>query len=196
GSSMYSTPDLPHISTSEGLIGRDAPEMAISPAQNFLKPPPVPDTPTVTLASPLAPNSSATASVMGNTVLEPSILMIEGPALASAEAASSPPPLRCLLHAESTRGRERRRAGVNVRMELASGAWTTGFVGQQCDWRVEEVCRFGDGLKGELHLDAHAIGTLRDPVVGPTTEVVGLELPWVAGEVVTDRAAKLVTVGE
>ena len=49
--------------------------MSVSPRQNFLKPPPVPDMPTVTLTLPLVDRwkSSATASVIGNTVLEPSI---------------------------------------------------------------------------------------------------------------------------
>ena len=51
--------------------------MWVSPAQNFLKPPPVPDTPTVilTLPSVAMPNSSAIASVIGKTVLDPSTLM-------------------------------------------------------------------------------------------------------------------------
>ena len=50
--------------------------MSVSPRQNFLKPPPVPEMPTVTLTSPFLAfwNSSATASVIGYTVLEPSIL--------------------------------------------------------------------------------------------------------------------------
>ena len=57
-------------------IGREASEMSVSPRQNFLKPPPVPEIPTVTLTLPRFAfwKSSATASVTGNTVLEPSIL--------------------------------------------------------------------------------------------------------------------------
>src|SRR3970282_986792 len=57
-------------------MGRDASEMSVSPPQNFLNPPPVPEIPTVirTLGCALA-NSSATASVMGYSVLEPSILI-------------------------------------------------------------------------------------------------------------------------
>ena len=48
--------------------------MSVSPTQNFLKPPPVPEMPTVTLSAGLtARNSSATASVMRYTVLEPSM---------------------------------------------------------------------------------------------------------------------------
>ena len=49
--------------------------MSVSPRQNFLNPPPVPEIPTVTLTLPLVDcwKSSATASVIGKTVLEPSI---------------------------------------------------------------------------------------------------------------------------
>ena len=51
--------------------------MSVSPRQNFLKPPPVPETPTVTRTLPRfwIWNSSAYASEIGNTVLEPSILI-------------------------------------------------------------------------------------------------------------------------
>ncbi len=51
--------------------------MSVSPRQNFLNPPPVPEMPTVTRILPRLAiwNSSATASVIGNTVLEPSILI-------------------------------------------------------------------------------------------------------------------------
>ena len=51
---------------------------------NFLKPPPVPETPTVTRISGCSfRNSSATASVIGNTVLEPSTwtFLTDAPAL-------------------------------------------------------------------------------------------------------------------
>jgi hypothetical protein len=49
--------------------------MSVSPRQKRLKPPPVPEMPTVTWAPPPPEiwNSSATASVIGYTVLEPSI---------------------------------------------------------------------------------------------------------------------------
>ena len=52
--------------------------MSVSPRQNFLKPPPVPEMPTVTLDLPRSRfwNSSAIASVIGYTVLEPSISMV------------------------------------------------------------------------------------------------------------------------
>ena len=49
---MYSTPAASHISISDSLMGREALEMSVRTAesseQNFLNPPPVPDTPTVT----------------------------------------------------------------------------------------------------------------------------------------------------
>src|SRR5688500_16588857 len=63
-------------SISLARMGREALEMSISPRPNFLKPPPVPETPTVTLTSGCsALNSSATASVIGYTVLDPSIFI-------------------------------------------------------------------------------------------------------------------------
>ena len=51
--------------------------MSVSPAQNLLNPPPVPEIPTVTRTPGFAIwNSSAIASEIGNTVLEPSIATI------------------------------------------------------------------------------------------------------------------------
>ena len=75
---MYSMPAALQSSISFFRIGREASEMSVSPRQNFLKPPPVPEMPTVTLTAPFLDfwKSSATASVIGNTVLEPSILTI------------------------------------------------------------------------------------------------------------------------
>ena len=73
-SGRYSMPASAQASISLSLMGRDASEMSVSPLQNFWKPPPVPETPTVTRTSgATARNSSATASVTGKTVLEPSI---------------------------------------------------------------------------------------------------------------------------
>src|SRR5699024_5664518 len=58
--------------------------MPISPRKNFWNPPPVPDTPTVTRKSgAFALNSSAMASVMGKTVLDPSISISPDGPLAS-----------------------------------------------------------------------------------------------------------------
>jgi hypothetical protein len=76
GSSMYLMPALAQSSISLARIGREAFEMSVSPRQNFLKPPPVPEIPTVTRTLPFLAfwKSSATASVTGNTVEEPSIL--------------------------------------------------------------------------------------------------------------------------
>jgi hypothetical protein len=63
--------------SSSSRMGRDAPVMSISPLANFLKPPPVPDLPTVgcTFGCAFA-NSSATASEIGSTVLEPSMRIV------------------------------------------------------------------------------------------------------------------------
>ena len=49
GSSKYSMPALAQSAISALRIGREAFEMSVSPRQNFLKPPPVPEMPTVTL---------------------------------------------------------------------------------------------------------------------------------------------------
>ena len=60
---------------SSSLIGREASEMSVSPAQNFSKPPPVPEVPTVTLTPDCSSlKSSAAAVVRGATVLDPSAL--------------------------------------------------------------------------------------------------------------------------
>src|SRR5690349_22861063 len=66
-----------HTSISSLRMGREAFEISVSPRQKRLKPPPVPAMPTVTRTLPFLEiwNSSATASAIGNTVLEPSILM-------------------------------------------------------------------------------------------------------------------------
>src|SRR5688572_17005586 len=70
-------PAARQTSISAARIGLDASWMSVSPRQNFLNPPPVPEMPTVTRTLPRfwIWNSSATASVIGNTVLEPSILI-------------------------------------------------------------------------------------------------------------------------
>src|SRR4051812_3593711 len=78
GSSTYSMPALLQSAISDLRIGREASEMSVSPRQNFLKPPPVPEMPTVTLMDCFLAfwKSSATASVTGYTVLDPSIFTI------------------------------------------------------------------------------------------------------------------------
>ena len=63
---MYSTPASRQAFDSDPLIGREASEISISLAANRLKPPPVPETPTVTFTLGAAfLNDSAMASVMG-----------------------------------------------------------------------------------------------------------------------------------
>ena len=66
--------------------------MSVSPRQNFLNPPPVPEIPTVTLIDCFFAfwKSSATASVIGNTVLEPSIFTTLDWARASPADANTP----------------------------------------------------------------------------------------------------------
>ena len=71
--STYSMPLASHAASSSSLIGREAFEMSVSPRQKRSKPPPVPETPTVT-CTPLFScwKRSAAAVVYGPTVLEPS----------------------------------------------------------------------------------------------------------------------------
>src|SRR5829696_5589543 len=94
--SVYSTAPCSQTGTSSsGSIGREASEMSVSPAQNFSKPPPVPEVPTVIFTSGYSSlNSSAAASANGATVDEPSIaiwpLMSPPP---SVEASVVEPPL-------------------------------------------------------------------------------------------------------
>src|SRR6476619_4052728 len=62
---------------SSSSIGRDAVATSISPAQNFSKPPPVPDSPTVIFTLGLLPwKLSADAWANGYTVLEPSTVTL------------------------------------------------------------------------------------------------------------------------
>src|SRR5215210_8808260 len=87
------------------LIGRDASFMSVSPLQNFLNPPPVPANATVTLTPEFAFwNSSATASVIGYTVLEPSMLTLpdkapvdDWAAVVTVAAAELPPTFEVVL---------------------------------------------------------------------------------------------------
>jgi hypothetical protein len=76
GSSMYSMPLALASSISFAVMGRLASQMSISLRRNFLNPPLVPDSPTVTWTFLVAIwNSSATAAEIGKTVLDPSILI-------------------------------------------------------------------------------------------------------------------------
>ena len=86
--SVYSTPPSLQSFSSSASIGREASEMSVSPAQNFSKPPPVPEPATLTSVSGLSSaNSSAAASANGWTVLEPSIAMLPEMSLAAGRAA-------------------------------------------------------------------------------------------------------------
>jgi hypothetical protein len=91
--------------SSASSIGREASEMSVSPTQNFSKPPPVPEVPTVTWTSGFSCwKSSAAASLNGATVLEPSIriaperpegvspplLAVASPPLSSSPQAATP----------------------------------------------------------------------------------------------------------
>src|SRR5215210_2866769 len=72
-SSCLTPPVLQAASSSDSIV-RDASLMSVSPAQNFSNPPPVPAWPTEIWTSGFSSlNCSATASVSGPTVLEPSI---------------------------------------------------------------------------------------------------------------------------
>ena len=79
--------------------------MSVSPLQNFWKPPPVPETPTVTRTSGATErNSSATASVTGKTVLEPSIATLPdsfSPPAAVVDGPSSSSPQEAAISAKT-----------------------------------------------------------------------------------------------
>ena len=79
-------------------MNRDAFDMSVSPTTNLLNPPPEPDIPIGICTSGLETlNSSATATVTGKTVEEPSISIVpdsfssEGAAGAATESSSSLP---------------------------------------------------------------------------------------------------------
>ena len=110
GISTYSMPLSAQIgASSSSLIGREASEMSVSPAQNFSKPPPVPEVPTVTLTPACSSlKSSAAAVVSGATVLEPStftlpdsLLLPSLPALAVSVLLSPPQAVRTSAPATS-----------------------------------------------------------------------------------------------
>ncbi len=87
---------------SSGLIGREASLMSVSSAQNLVNPPPVPDSLTLMSTPGLAAlNSSATASEIGRTVLEPSTttLPVTGAVLGAVLAALDGAPLAAVLAA-------------------------------------------------------------------------------------------------
>ena len=100
------------------LIGREASLISVSPAQNFLKPPPVPANATGTWTPGLASwNSSATAWVIGKTVLEPSIVTVPDRAapLAALDGALEALPLEQAPAAMvASRASAARRFGVEI----------------------------------------------------------------------------------
>src|SRR5215510_3636336 len=100
---MNSMPAARQAAISVGRIGRDALLTSVSPRQNFWKPPPVPDTPTVTRAPAwVFWNSSATDSLIGNTVLEPST-RIMGAAASATMPGVSPALPQAVIEPPSTR---------------------------------------------------------------------------------------------
>ena len=77
--------------------------MSISPRQNFWKPPPVPEMPTVTFTPAVAFwNSSATASLIGNTVLDPSSVTRVVPPDEDAPLELAPPPQAASANTSAT----------------------------------------------------------------------------------------------
>src|ERR671912_1004717 len=92
--SWYSMPLASQAAFSSSLIGREAFDSWVWPSQNFLKPPPVPEVPTVMLTPVFSVmNSSAAAEVNGPTVLEPSAVTVpvRAAALPSVPAVYPPP---------------------------------------------------------------------------------------------------------
>src|SRR4051794_30442667 len=82
-----------HFSISLAVIGREASAMSSSPLQNFLKPPPVPEMPMLIFTSGCSLlKVLATASVMRNTVLEPSISILPLSLAEPSLSFLSPPP--------------------------------------------------------------------------------------------------------
>src|SRR4029450_332864 len=72
--SWYLMPLAAQACFSSSLMAREASEMSVSPLQNVVTPPPVPEVPTVTLTpDSCLLNSSVMASLIGATVEEPSI---------------------------------------------------------------------------------------------------------------------------
>src|ERR1044072_7338475 len=113
--SSYLTPPFSQALTSLGSVAREASEIEGSAAQDVLKPPPVPELPTVTLTPELSPwNASATASVRGATVLEPSMRIVpERSPLPLASSSLSP-------HAATPRARTDTEATIVSHLELVN----------------------------------------------------------------------------
>ena len=128
GISVYSMPASSQMgASSSSSIGREASEMSVSPAQNFSKPPPVPEVPTVTFTPGCSSlKNSAAAVVSGATVLEPSTftepeISFEPPlpSLAAASELLSPPHAlsRSAPTAKGTARREIRMSFTGVSLQ-------------------------------------------------------------------------------
>ena len=133
--STYSIPASLQIVASSSLIAREAFERSVSPRQKRSKPPPVPETPTVTWTSGFSFwKRSAAAVVNGPTVLEPS---------ASIRPDRSLPPVRTRSSCRTPRRRRRRdprrhsrRAGREAR---AGAQFSSSFL--SCSSYGESCCR-------------------------------------------------------
>jgi len=108
--------------------------MSVSPAMNFLKPPPEPETPTGTRTlGAVFWNSSAIASLIGNTVLEPSMRTVPVSAAALPPPALSEPPL--LASCEQAPSNTSNNRAVNAGTRRAWGLFgiigsAPAFIGQ------------------------------------------------------------------
>ena len=115
-SSVYSMPAAWHSAASSSLILREASEMSVSPAQNFLKPSPVPGPSIVYLKSGLlAASASATPVEIGSTVDEPETLIEPVTAPPVAALALSAGALAGALSAAALVGGGRRGRGAATR---------------------------------------------------------------------------------
>src|SRR4029450_5070100 len=112
--SWYLMPLAAQACFSSSLMAREASEMSVSLLQNLVKPPPVPEVPTVTLTpDSCLLNSSVIASLIGATVEEPSITMLPERLDPPVPPASSSPP-----QAVATRAMARVRPSSQVRRRV------------------------------------------------------------------------------
>src|SRR5262245_7993644 len=123
-SSVISMPPSVQSCNSSRRIGRDAFETSVSPLQNFSNPPPVPEIPTTTFTSLTLPNSSAAASAMGPTVLDPSTTTSpeRSPPLEGEpdddDPSSSPPPQATAITTLATASAKPARRRLNIENTL------------------------------------------------------------------------------
>jgi hypothetical protein len=99
---MNSIPASEQASISLSLMARDASEMSVSPAQNFLNPSPVPGPSTLIPTSGCpARNASALIALIGSTVDDPEMMIDPDPASESSDAAVVSPAAVVSLSAEA-----------------------------------------------------------------------------------------------